>query len=161
MHPAGTEAHLEVTHMSKPTHILLVAHQTAATQGLLDLVRQRAEHGQATFHLVVPKRPHGIDRFVNPEDASSDESEQVLAAALPALSAAAGSEVTGSVGDAQPLMAIEDAVNFGSFDEIIISTLPLGASKWLKLDLVSKAKNLGLPVTHIAAKSTSEAMAGV
>src|SRR5579863_10108289 len=98
--------------MSKPTHILLVAHQTAATQGLLDLVRERAEHGQATFHLVVPKRPRGIDRFVNPEDASSDEAEQVLASALPLLSAAAGSEVTGSVGDAQPLMAIEDAVNF-------------------------------------------------
>jgi hypothetical protein len=127
--------------MSKPTHILLVAHQTAATQALLDLVRERAEHGQATFHLVVPNRPHGIDRFVNPDDADS--------------------EVTGSVGSSLPLMAIEDAVNFGTFDEIIISTLPLGASKWLKLDLVSKAKGLGLPVTHVAAKSTSEAMAGV
>jgi hypothetical protein len=48
-------------------------------------------------------------------------------------------------------MAIQDAVNLGSYDEIIISTLPLGISRWLKLDLVSKARALGLPVTHVAA----------
>jgi hypothetical protein len=49
-------------------------------------------------------------------------------------------------------MAIQDAVNLNSFDEIIISTLPLGISRWLKLDLISKARALGLPVTHIEAK---------
>jgi hypothetical protein len=49
-------------------------------------------------------------------------------------------------------MAIHDAVNLGHYDEIIISTLPLGISRWLKLDLISKAKAIGLPVTHVAAK---------
>jgi hypothetical protein len=49
-------------------------------------------------------------------------------------------------------MAIHDAVNLGSYDEIIISTLPLGISRWLKLDLISKARGLGLPVTHVTAK---------
>jgi hypothetical protein len=29
--------------------------------------------------------------------------------------------------------------------------LPLGVSRWLKLDIVSKARALGLPVTHVAA----------
>ena len=58
-------------------------------------------------------------------------------------------------------MAIQDAVNLGEFDEIIISTLPLGISRWLKLDLVSKARGLGLPVTHVAASSKVEATAGV
>ncbi len=53
-------------------------------------------------------------------------------------------------------MAIEDAVNLGSYDEIIISTLPLGVSRWLKLDVVSKAKGLGLPVTHVLAPSHDE-----
>ncbi len=33
-------------------------------------------------------------------------------------------EVTGSLGDAEPLMAIQDAINLGHYDEIIISTLP-------------------------------------
>ena len=58
-------------------------------------------------------------------------------------------------------MAIQDAVNLGEYDEIIISTLPLGISRWLKLDLVSKARGLGLPVTHVAASSKVEAAVGV
>ena len=67
----------------------------------------------------------------------------MLDAALPKLCEAAGGEVTGSLGDAEPLMAIQDAVNLGRYDEIIISTLPLGVSRWLKLDLVSKARRSG------------------
>jgi hypothetical protein len=68
--------------------------------------------------------------------------------------------VTGSLGDAEPLSAIQDAVNLGHYDEIIISTLPLGMSRWLKLDLVSKAKGLGLPVTHVQAGSRDRVGAG-
>ena len=58
-------------------------------------------------------------------------------------------------------MAIQDTVNLGEYDEIIISTLPLGISRWLKPDLVSKARGLGLPVTHVAATSKMEVTAGV
>ena len=46
-------------------------------------------------------------------------------------------------------MAIEDAIHLGDYDEIIISTLPPRLSRWLKLDLVSKSRDLGLPVTHV------------
>jgi hypothetical protein len=61
--------------------------------------------------------------------------------------------VTAHIGDAEPLSAIQDAVNLGQFDEIIISTLPRRVSKWLRLDLVSKTRGLGLPVTHVEAHS--------
>jgi hypothetical protein len=145
--------------MSEPANVLVVAHQTAATTPLLDAIRERAQKGPARFHLVVPRQPHGIHKLVDPQDASEDEAQRVLADALPKLSSAAGSEVTGGIGDSEPLMAIEDAVNLGSFDEIIISTLPLGASRWLKLDLVSKTRALGLPVTHVLAPSRAEAVA--
>jgi hypothetical protein len=147
--------------MPEPAHVLVVAHQTAATPGLLDAVRSRAARGPATFHLVVPQQAHGMHKVVDPQDAGADEAQQVLDAALPKLSDAAGQEVTGSVGDAEPLMAIQDAVNLGRYDEIIISTLPLGISRWVKLDLISKARGLGLPVTHVAATSKVEAAAGV
>jgi hypothetical protein len=137
--------------MTEPAHVLVVAHQTAATPALLDAVRQRAHSGPATFHLVVPRQPHGIQKLVDPEDASDDEANEVLAAALPELSEAAGSKVTGSLGDAEPLSAIQDAINLGDYDEIIISTLPRRVSRWLRLDLVSKARALGLPLTHVDA----------
>jgi hypothetical protein len=98
-----------------------------------------------------------MHRLVDPQDTGEGEAQQVLAAALPKLTDAAGSEVTGSLGDSEPLMAIHDAVNLGDYDEIIISTLPLGISRWLKLDLISKARALGLPVTHVQAPTRAPA----
>ena len=47
---------------------------------------------------------------------------------------------------------IQDTLGRGSFDEIIVSTLPPRVSRWLHLDLPSKARGLGLPVTHVQAK---------
>ena len=138
--------------MSDPAHVLVVPHQTAANDALLDAVRHRAQQGPARFHLIVPRRPHGMHKVVDPIEAGEREAQLVLDEALPKLSRAAGSAVTGSIADPEPLMAIHDAVNLGQYDEIIISTLPLGISRWLKLDLVSKARALGLPVTHVAAK---------
>ncbi len=146
--------------MSEPAQVLVVAHQTAATASLLDAVRERARRGAAGFHLVVPRQVHGMHRVVDPQDAGGDDAERVLAQALPKLSEAAGAAVQGSVGDAEPLMAIHDAINLGSYDEIIISTLPLGISRWLKLDLISKARGLGLPVTHVEASSDVPVSAG-
>jgi hypothetical protein len=147
--------------MSDPAHVLVVAHQTAATSGLLEAVHTRAQDGPATFHLVVPRQAHGMHKLVDPQDTGEDEARRVLDQALPKLTEAAGSEVTGSLGDSEPLMAIQDAVNLGNYDELIISTLPLGISRWLKLDLISKAKALGLPVTHVQASSKAPAEAGV
>ena len=138
--------------MPKPVHVLVVANQTAATEALLVAVRGRARSGPVTFHLLVPRLPHGIHKYVDPQDASSEEANDVLATALPKLSEAAGAEVTGSIGDPEPLAAIQDAINLGEYDEIIISTLPQRMSRWLKLDLVSKARALGLPLTHVDAE---------
>ena len=140
--------------MSEPAHVLVVAHQTATTDKLALAVAERAQRGPATFHLVVPRQPQGMHKLVDPQETGEDEAERVLREALPKLSEAAGSEITGSIGDSEPLMAVEDAVNLGDYDEIIISTLPKRISRWLKLDLVSKTKALGLPVTHVEAVET-------
>jgi hypothetical protein len=145
--------------MSEPANVLVVAHQTAATRPLLDAVRERARRSPARFHLVVPRQPHGMHKVVDPLEAGEEEARHVLADALPKLADAAGQEVSASIGDPEPLMAIQDAVNLGHYDEIIISTLPLGISRWLKLDLVSKARALGIPVTHVLAQSEAEAIA--
>jgi hypothetical protein len=103
--------------------------------------------------------PHGMHKVVDPEETGQDDAQNVLADALPKLSEAAGAPVTGDLGDAEPLCAIQDAVNLGHFDEIIISTLPKRVSRWLKLDLVSKTKGLGLPVTHVEQVESPEAVA--
>ena len=76
--------------MSEPAHVLIVAHQTAATPALLEAVRERAARGPASFHLVVPRQPHGMHRLVDPQDVGPGEAQAVLDAALPTLTEAAG-----------------------------------------------------------------------
>lgn len=132
-----------------PARVLVVAHKTAATQPLLDAVRERAGHGSATFTLLVPIPAHGLHKAVDPEDQDADEAQGVLAHALPLLSEAAGTKVEGFIGDADPSAAIQDAINLRGFDEVIISTLPSKVSRWLHLDLPSKVAGLGLPVNVV------------
>ena len=132
-----------------PIRVLVVAHRTAATQPLLDAVRERAERGPCTFTLLVPNAAHGLHKVVDPEDQDASDAQAVIDHAVPLLSEAAGTPVEAMVGAPDPNTAIHDAVNLRGYDEIIISTLPERLSRWLKLDLPSKASGTGLPVTTV------------
>ena len=137
---------------STPARVLVVANRTAATPALVEAVRERASRGPARFTLLVPHTSRGLHRLVDPEDQGMSEAEETLDMAIPLLEEAAGSPQEFIVRDAEPLVAIWDASNLQGFDEIIISTLPQRFSRWLKLDLPSKASGLGLPVTTVTAK---------
>ena len=138
---------------SAPPRVLVVANRTAATPALLQAVSERAARGPATFTLLVPRIAHGLQRYVDPEDADDTEAQAVLELALPLLEEATGTHVEGKIGDANPGDAIPDAMNLHGYDEIIISTLPARVSRWLHADLPRKLKPLGVPITTITAKS--------
>jgi hypothetical protein len=131
-----------------PTRVLVVAHQTAATPRLLDEVRARARRSPCTFTLVVP-RPYW--------DPETDAAATTLELAIPLLSEAAGGHVEGIVGDTDPFVAVEQAVERGGFDEIIISTLPARVSRWLRRDLPHRVEALGLAVTVVTAQQSDRA----
>ena len=131
------------------TRVLLVANQTAADRPLVEAVRRRAGQGSVAFHLVVPATPQGLHRVVDPEVAGLEAARNRLERALPLLSEVARHEVTGNVGDANPLAAVQDALHLGGLDEIILSTLPWRLSRWLRVDLPSKVRALGIPVLHV------------
>jgi hypothetical protein len=143
--------------MTLTTRVLIVANRTATDEPLLAAVRRRARHRPVGFHLVVPATAQGLHRVVDPEVAGIEEAKRRLEAALPALREAAGTRVSGHVGDANPLAAIEDAVHLLGFDEIILSTLPWRVSRWMRIDLPSKVRALGLPVLHVTAAQTERA----
>jgi hypothetical protein len=132
-----------------PAKVLVVANKTAATEPLIEAVRERAARGPATFTLLVPNAAHGLHRVVDPEDQGTSEAQGVLDDALPLLSSAAGSQVEGMIGSPDPHLAVEDAVNTGGYDEIILSTLSPRLSRWLRMDLPSKLVPLGLPITTV------------
>jgi hypothetical protein len=133
----------------KDARVLVVAHKTAATQPLLDAVRERAARGPCRFTLLVPNSAHGLHKVVDAEDQGEGEAHGVLDQALPKLREAAGAPVDGIVGDPDPMAAVHDAINLHGFDEIIISTLSPRLSRWLKLDLPSKVSGMGLPVSTV------------
>ena len=129
--------------------ILVVANRTAESPDLLEALRAKGtEH---SYVLVVPGAGGAFEKAADP-DAAREHALPHLEAALEKFRAE-GFNVEGSVGDSDPVAAVQDACNFGEFDEIIVSTLPLRVSKWMKMDLPSKAgRATGLPVTHIETK---------
>ena len=84
-----------------------------------------------------------------PDAQNQTAADWTLDTALPLMRKAAGTQVKGVVGGPHPFEAVRDAVEAGDFDEIIVSTLPRRASKWLRRDLINRVKGLGLPVTSI------------
>jgi hypothetical protein len=115
--------------------ILVVANRTAATPDLLDAVKRQARARPTTFALLIPDAPRG------------EHTDWTLELALPLLERAAGGLVEGLTGTSgDPLDAIRAALSNGTYDRVIISTLPRRVSKWLRRDLPTRVEDLGVPV---------------
>ena len=127
---------------------LVVANQTLAAEPLVSRVRQLARAAPSSFHVVVTATPPRDHLWTEGEARATARSRLDAA---PARFAELGTEVEGEVGDANPMLAIGDALrDHGPFDEIVISTLPKGLSKWLKLDLPHRVEaSFGLRVTRV------------
>ena len=137
-------------------HYLLLANQTLGGQALRDKLRQLAGPHMAV-HLVVPATP------ANPvTDAELGATDEITAAQIGRkraqrhlregldMLADEGIDATGEVGHPDPMEAIADAMAGGTYDELIVSTLPVGISRWIRMDLPSRAmRKFDIPVTHI------------
>jgi hypothetical protein len=129
--------------------VLIVAHRTAATPLLLNAVRARAARSPCSFTLLVP-RPYW--------DPDTEEAAATLELAIPLLEESAGGHVEGIIGDNDPFVAVRNAVTRLGVDEIIISTLPARASRWLRRDLPHRVEQFGLPVTVVTAPQSERTL---
>ena len=80
--------------------------------------------------------------------------------AVPAIREATGSPVVGVVGDADPFTAVREFVDLDRPDEVIVSTLPERLSRWLRWELPSRVRTLGVPVTVVTARHSDRAAGG-
>lgn len=139
--------------------ILLVANQTIGGDELAEVVRDRTAQEPSEFSLIVPatRPPRDVAaRFEsNFQDQGQEDAQRQLDAGLSWLRHL-GATADGEVGDEDALRAVGDALREHSCDEIIISTMPSGISRWLRQDLPHRVeRKFKLPVTVVTAGSTS------
>src|SRR5215213_573063 len=138
---------------------LIVANQTIGGGALMRALRERVAKGPAELHVVVPATPPrdyvrlaalSVDPlsggFIPDLPGLAEAGEEGTRRARArldeqlALLAVEGVKATGEVGNADPLEAIAAACSRSRFDEVVLSTLPASASRWLKLDLPARAQ---------------------
>jgi hypothetical protein len=116
---------------SEQSRVLIVANRTSSTPRLIEAVRRRAEAGPCKFALLIP------------DVTDRKAADWTLETAQRLLRPAARGKVEGLVGGPDPFESVKQAVGQGSFDEIMISTLPKRVSKWLRRDLIRRVEGLG------------------
>ena len=135
--------------MANKARVLVVANRTAESPELLEALRTRTVQGPCEFTLLVPSTPHGL-AWAADMHAGGEEAEVHRKGFVEELRREGLDVAEARVGDPDALAAIQDECNFNTYDELIVSTLPLHVSKWLKIDLPTKARAAtGLPVTHV------------
>jgi hypothetical protein len=139
---------------------LVVGNQTLDSPELADAVAERIATGPATFHVVVPATP-AQKGLTWDEDEARAAAEDRLTEAIARLRET-GATVSGEIGHRDPIEATEDALRGRAVDEILLSTLPPGMSRWLGQDVPTRLKGSVLvPVTVVTTKrATAEAAKG-
>lgn len=157
---------------------LVIANQTLGGEALAQAIRERAESGSAHFHVVVPDtnpedyEPSWVKLVVTgvreeTRDAVGTDDDADVATAGRALAQRArhrlremidrileaGGEADGEIGDPDPYVAVRAVLRGQAFDEVIISTMPAGVSRWLRLDLPHRVGRIfDGPVTVVEAR---------
>jgi hypothetical protein len=134
---------------------LVVGNQTLDSPELTGAIRERMSAGPATFHLVVPASPTSQRGMTWDEDEARAAAADRLNAALSRLHDM-GAQVTGEIGAPDVIEATEDALRSRETDEVLLSTLPPGISRWLGQDVPTRLKgSILVPVTVVTTQRQS------
>jgi hypothetical protein len=131
---------------------LIVGNQTLMGPELTAAITARIEPADPPdVHVVVPATPRP-GAFTWNEDEATADAQGRLDAMLEHLKGL-GLNATGEVGYRDPVEAARDALRSHPADEIILSTLPTGISRWLGQDVPSRLKSaVSVPVVVVTAE---------
>jgi hypothetical protein len=128
--------------------ILVIANRTCPCPMLADEVARRASAAPTDVLVVAPALNSRLRHWLSDVDAALARAQERLDLAITALHRR-GVIARGEIGDADPMLAIEDALASFPADEIVIATLPLDRSNWIERGLVEKAARFGIPIAHL------------
>ena len=152
--------------------VLLVANKTLGSGEVSEFVRNRMAEEECQFTLLVPATPRwdrepasrlssglaGASEGVGASQDNEDNYEYArsrLEYGLEVLRGL-GATVDGDVGDPDPAKAIQEALKRRQFDEVALSTLPKGVSRWLRLDIPHQVeRKFHIPVTVIKVQQSA------
>ena len=141
---------------SETAKVLVVANGTASSNAVLSAMRRRAANGPAEFTLVVPSTPHGLDWLGN-MFAGREEAKERMQAARRRMAAAGLDIAEARVGDPDPMAAVQDALNFGDYDEIAVATPKRRVAEALKVSFAQRVRRItDVPVVHVEASARPE-----
>ena len=128
---------------------LVVGNRTLVGDHLTHAIERRARMGSCEVHIVVPQSEH---------TGGSDPTETDVAAAQARVDEATANfarvgaaRVTHEFAGADPVRAARAALDRDpSFDEVLLSTMPPGPSRWLHLDVPHRlTRAVPIPVLHL------------
>ena len=133
-----------------PHMVLVIANKTCPCPELRQLLLGRAgAHDTLDVLIVAPALNSRLAHYVSDSDGAVTAAQERLEVAVAALEGE-GVQARGAVGDAQPLLALEDALVDFAADEVVISTHPPGQSHWLERNLLERARErVQVPVLHL------------
>jgi hypothetical protein len=156
--------------------VLLVANKTLGSREVSEFVRNRMAREECQFTLLVPATPrwdrvpihrHRLASSLASATegvASSNENEHEdnydfarsrLEYGLEVLKGL-GAAVDGEIGDPDPAKAIHEVLEPRHIDEVALSTLPKGVSRWLRLDIPHQVeRKFHIPVTVIKVQQST------
>ncbi|MEA2319005.1 MAG: hypothetical protein QOD44_3194 [Solirubrobacteraceae bacterium] len=127
------------------THLLVVANQTVDSPDLVSALAQRS--AQSPIHVTLLAPVLWAER---------EEARERLNQACVRLKEQ-GIESDGLLGDADPVVAVQEVWNPGRFDEVMVSTFETGASRWMQIDLPHRiAKLTDCNVRHVESRPARE-----
>ena len=137
--------------------VLVVSNETVGAEILHDTIVSTAHATEVM--VVAPALNTRIRHWTNDEDRARRGADERLGGCLSSLREA-GVRVDGWVGDADPLLAIADALAVFPADELLVATHPEERSNWLAHDLVGRAcARFGLPVIHLVVEDAGVRLA--
>ena len=140
------ETTADKTHIHR---ILAVANETVEGATLIRAVCALARDRPAEVLVIVPALNSRLRYWLSDEDAARRAAEERLHRCLAVLDRA-GIAASGQVGDADPVLAVADALSTFAAGEIVISTHPEGRSHWLSRKVVERTRErFRLPVLHV------------
>jgi GABA permease len=133
---------------SRVERLLAVANETLAGDEVIGAIRGIVAP-DARIYVICPALVSRTRFWTSDLTAGIASAYSRLSASLASMRAL-GLNVDAIVGDADPLLAIEDALRVFDADHLLISTHPADRSTWLERRVVERARaRFAPPVTHV------------